>query len=47
MVDPENQEGESSDAGEPQVSWIIKWGAKGLGKIDNDYRVYCIQKPKI
>ncbi|CAG5110317.1 Oidioi.mRNA.OKI2018_I69.chr2.g4730.t1.cds [Oikopleura dioica] len=28
MVDPENQE--SSDAGEPQVPWLVKWGAKGL-----------------
>ncbi|CBY12020.1 unnamed protein product [Oikopleura dioica] len=30
MVDQENQTAESSDAPEPQVSWIIKWGAKGL-----------------
>ena len=31
MVDPENQE--SSDAGEPQVPWLVKWGAKGLCKL--------------
>ena len=34
MVDPENQAAESSDAPEPQVSWIIKWGAKGLCKFN-------------